>query len=141
MNISTTQGAPGFGPTIRVRGINSITAGTNPLYVVDGMAMENFDLNIINAQDIQSIEILKDAASAQPERYDILLNLAVAYLADEDGDAAITYLQQARKLTGDESVWVGRRGANQKRRARSHPPLQAPHACPRIPHAANARVT
>jgi TonB-dependent starch-binding outer membrane protein SusC len=64
VNISTTQGAPGFGPTIRVRGINSITAGTNPLYVVDGMAMENFDLNIINAQDIQSIEILKDAASA-----------------------------------------------------------------------------
>jgi TonB-linked outer membrane protein, SusC/RagA family len=64
VNIITTQGAPGFGPTIRVRGINSITAGTNPLFVVDGMAMENFDLNIINPQDIQSIEILKDAASA-----------------------------------------------------------------------------
>jgi TonB-linked SusC/RagA family outer membrane protein len=64
VNIITTQGAPGFGPTIRVRGINSITAGTNPLFVIDGMAMENFDLNIINPQDIQSIEILKDAASA-----------------------------------------------------------------------------
>jgi TonB-linked SusC/RagA family outer membrane protein len=64
VNITTTQGAPGFGPTIRVRGINSITAGTNPLYVVDGMAMENFDLNVINPQDIQSIDILKDAASA-----------------------------------------------------------------------------
>jgi TonB-linked SusC/RagA family outer membrane protein len=64
VNISTTQGAPGFGPTIRVRGINSITAGTNPLYVVDGMALENFDLNVINPQDIQSVEILKDAASA-----------------------------------------------------------------------------
>jgi hypothetical protein len=44
-------------------------------------------------------------------------------------------------LTGGESVGVGRRGANQKRRARSHPPLAAPHVCPRIPHAANARVT
>jgi len=64
VDIKTTQGAPGFGPTIRVRGINSITAGTNPLYVVDGMAMENFDLNIINPQDIQSVDILKDAASA-----------------------------------------------------------------------------
>ena len=44
-------------------------------------------------------------------------------------------------LTGGERVWVGRREANQKRRACSHPPLETPHACPRIPHAANARVT
>ncbi|HEY6900127.1 MAG TPA: TonB-dependent receptor plug domain-containing protein, partial [Puia sp.] len=64
VDIKTTQGAPGFGPSIRVRGITSITAGTNPLYVVDGMAIENFDLNVINPQDIQSIDILKDAASA-----------------------------------------------------------------------------
>ncbi|TDH21579.1 TonB-dependent receptor [Segetibacter sp. 3557_3] len=64
VNITTTQGAPGFGPSIRIRGITSITAGTTPLYVVDGMAMENFDLNLINPQDIQSIDILKDAASS-----------------------------------------------------------------------------
>jgi TonB-dependent starch-binding outer membrane protein SusC len=64
LTIIQTQGAPGFGPTIRVRGITSITAGTTPLYVVDGMAMENFDLNLINPQDIQSIDILKDAASS-----------------------------------------------------------------------------
>jgi tetratricopeptide (TPR) repeat protein len=58
-----------------------------------------------NLDDITpTFKILKDATAAQPERYDILLNLAVAYLADEDGDAAITYLQQARKLTDDESV-------------------------------------
>ncbi len=64
VNISTPQGAPGFGPTIKIRGTSSITAGTTPLYVVDGMALENFDLNQINPQDIQSVDILKDAASS-----------------------------------------------------------------------------
>ena len=64
VNISTSQGAPGFGPTIQIRGTSSITAGTTPLYVVDGMALENFDLNQINPQDIQSVEVLKDAASS-----------------------------------------------------------------------------
>ena len=64
VNISTSQGAPGFGPTIKIRGTSSISAGTTPLYVVDGMALENFDLNQINPQDIQSVEILKDAASS-----------------------------------------------------------------------------
>lgn len=64
VNITTSQGAPGFGPTIKIRGTSSITAGTTPLFVVDGMALENFDLNLINPQDIQSVEILKDAASS-----------------------------------------------------------------------------
>lgn len=64
VNISTSQGAPGFGPTIKIRGTSSITAGTTALFVIDGMAIENFDLNSINPQDIQSVEILKDAASS-----------------------------------------------------------------------------
>ena len=64
VNITSSQGAPGFGPTIKIRGTSSITAGTTPLFVVDGMALENFDLNLINPQDIQSVDILKDAASS-----------------------------------------------------------------------------
>ncbi|MES2649509.1 MAG: TonB-dependent receptor [Bacteroidota bacterium] len=64
VNISSSQGAPGFGPTIKIRGTSSITAGTTPLFVVDGVALENFDLNQINPQDIQSVDILKDAASS-----------------------------------------------------------------------------
>ncbi|CAN5807996.1 TonB-dependent receptor [soil metagenome] len=64
VNITSAQGAPGFGPTIKIRGTSSITAGTTPLYVVDGMALENFDLNQISPQDIQSVDILKDAASS-----------------------------------------------------------------------------
>ena len=64
MNISQGQGAPGVAPIIRIRGVNSITAGTNPLFVVDGVPLENFNLNMINSQDIESIEVLKDASSS-----------------------------------------------------------------------------
>lgn len=64
VNISQGQGAPGVSPIIKVRGISSITAGSNPLFVVDGVPLENFNLNNINPQDIQSVDVLKDASSA-----------------------------------------------------------------------------
>jgi TonB-linked SusC/RagA family outer membrane protein len=64
VNISQSQGAPGAAPVVRIRGTSSITAGTNPLYVVDGLPVENFNLNLINPQDIASVEVLKDASSA-----------------------------------------------------------------------------
>ena len=64
VNISQAQGAPGVSPIIRIRGVSSITAGTNPLFVVDGVPLENFNLNMVNPQDIESVEVLKDASSA-----------------------------------------------------------------------------
>jgi TonB-linked SusC/RagA family outer membrane protein len=64
VNISQSQGAPGVSPIIRIRGVSSITAGTNPLFVVDGVPLENFNLNMVNPQDIESVEVLKDASSA-----------------------------------------------------------------------------
>ena len=64
VNITQSQGAPGVSPVIRIRGINSITAGTNPLFVVDGVPLEDFNMNMINPQDIESVEVLKDASSA-----------------------------------------------------------------------------
>ncbi|MBD2754146.1 TonB-dependent receptor [Spirosoma sp. BT704] len=64
VNITQAQGAPGSSPIIRIRGVSSITAGTNPLFVVDGVPLENFNLNLINPQDIESVDILKDASSA-----------------------------------------------------------------------------
>ena len=60
----TNSGAPGAAPEIRVRGTGSI-AGVNPLYVVDGTFLpQGADLSFLNQDDIASIEILKDAASA-----------------------------------------------------------------------------
>ncbi|UFH52696.1 TonB-dependent receptor [Spirosoma sp. KNUC1025] len=64
VNITQSQGAPGVSPIIRIRGVSSITAGTNPLFVVDGVPLENFNLNLINPQDIESVDVLKDASSA-----------------------------------------------------------------------------
>ena len=57
----TNSGGAGTSPTIRIRGVATVNASTNPLYVVDGMFVDNIDF--INANDISSIEILKDPSS------------------------------------------------------------------------------
>ena len=60
-----TPGAPGRASQIKIRGIGTITAGQSPLIVVDGYPMtEGSDINAINPQDIESVEVLKDAASS-----------------------------------------------------------------------------
>src|SRR5690606_15699391 len=62
VQVSQTSGAPYEGTKIRVRGVGSINASSDPLYVIDGYPSGN-SLNI-NPNDIESIDILKDAASA-----------------------------------------------------------------------------
>lgn len=62
VQIMQTSGAPYDGTKIRVRGMGSINAGSDPLYVIDGYPAGN-NLNI-NPNDIESIDVLKDAASA-----------------------------------------------------------------------------
>lgn len=58
-----TSGAPGqTSPSIRIRGISSINAGNAPLIIVDGAPYDG-DMNNINSQDIESMTVLKDAAS------------------------------------------------------------------------------
>ena len=58
------SGAPGSSSQVKIRGVGSLTAGTDPLIVVDGYPMtEGSDLNAINPLDIESIDVLKDAAS------------------------------------------------------------------------------
>ena len=64
-NIATPSGEPGQNPYIRIRGLGSIGAGNNPLFVVDGYPLNNPDnFYNINSADIQSIQVLKDAAAA-----------------------------------------------------------------------------
>lgn len=62
VQVSQVSGAPYVSTKIRVRGVGSINASSDPLYVVDGYPVGN-DL-FINPNDIESIDILKDAASA-----------------------------------------------------------------------------
>ena len=63
VQINTASGQPGSNPTVRIRGISSINAGNAPLYIVDGVPFDG-DMNDINPQDIASMTVLKDAASA-----------------------------------------------------------------------------
>ncbi len=86
VQVSETSGEPGAGPSIRVRGLGSITAGNEPLFVVDGFPVsKNVDVGVqgdlfrrraafrppptnplatLNPNDIESIEVLKDASAA-----------------------------------------------------------------------------
>ncbi|NOR75357.1 MAG: SusC/RagA family TonB-linked outer membrane protein [Draconibacterium sp.] len=62
VNIFSNSGSPTGSTRVIIRGINSIETTSDPLYVVDGVVMENFQL--LNPNDIERIEILKDASSA-----------------------------------------------------------------------------
>ncbi|PRY21927.1 TonB-linked SusC/RagA family outer membrane protein [Spirosoma oryzae] len=63
--INDASAQPGSDPQIVIRGIGTLTAGRNPLIVVDGFPLsEGSSLNSINPQDIETIDILKDPASA-----------------------------------------------------------------------------
>ncbi|MGO4290667.1 SusC/RagA family TonB-linked outer membrane protein [Chitinophaga sp. RAB17] len=65
--VSSRDGGPGGTPNILIRGVQSVNVtSTNPLIVVDGLILEGntISINNINPQDIESIEVLKDAASA-----------------------------------------------------------------------------
>lgn len=83
VNITNNGGEPGGGVTIRVRGSNSIRSGQDPLYVIDGVPLDISDdqqpsgasvagvgssatknpLNFLNPDDIESIDVLKDASA------------------------------------------------------------------------------
>ena len=82
VNITQNSGEPGAGMTVRIRGASSIRSGQEPLYVVDGIPLDNSNLTpaggtaagygsggsknplgFINPEDIESIDILKDASS------------------------------------------------------------------------------
>lgn len=62
IQVNPSTGQPGGSPTIRVRGIGSISASNDPLIVVDGVQYQG-TLSSINSEDIDNISVLKDAAS------------------------------------------------------------------------------
>lgn len=69
VNVSQAGGAPGSGVSVRIRGVGSIGAGSEPLYVIDGYPFYNSGgaggnpLNFINPADIEKIDVLKDASA------------------------------------------------------------------------------
>ena len=70
VNVTSNSGAPGAGATIRIRGGSSLNASNDPLIVIDGVPMDNNGvkglsnpLSLVNPQDIESFNILKDASA------------------------------------------------------------------------------
>ncbi|MDR1918095.1 MAG: TonB-dependent receptor [Tannerellaceae bacterium] len=61
VNIFTNSGQPGGTSRVIIRGIGTINSSSNPLYVVDGVVMEDFQF--LNPNDIERIEVLKDASA------------------------------------------------------------------------------
>ncbi|MBS1577679.1 MAG: TonB-dependent receptor [Bacteroidetes bacterium] len=62
VQVNQASGQPGEGVMIKIRGTNSIGASNAPLYVVDGLPLDNLS-NQLNVDDIANIEVLKDASS------------------------------------------------------------------------------
>jgi TonB-dependent starch-binding outer membrane protein SusC len=73
VQVTSNNGTPGGAVQVRIRGVGSISAGNEPLYIVDGVQLNNRNdggnvsnnpLSFLNPNDIESIDILKDAATA-----------------------------------------------------------------------------
>lgn len=61
--VNSASGAPGGVVKIRIRGANSINSSNDPLFVVDGVALGSISFQDININDVESMEVLKDAAA------------------------------------------------------------------------------
>lgn len=64
VNIQATEGEAGSAPTIRIRGTGSLTGSSDPLIVVDGLVVDNDFLGSLDMSEVESFDVLKDAASA-----------------------------------------------------------------------------
>lgn len=62
VQVASNGGTPGASANVLVRGISTISASNNPIYVVDGTVLD--DVEFLNPKDIESIQVLKDAAAA-----------------------------------------------------------------------------
>lgn len=119
------EGSPGGNVMVRIRGIGSITGNSEPLYVIDGVPTQG-DLNLINPDDIETIQILKDASTASI--YGSRASNGVVIITTKRGkigDAKITFdsyfgIQTPRNFVtfispqqNAEILWQGLRNAGQ----------------------------
>ncbi|MBP5418898.1 MAG: SusC/RagA family TonB-linked outer membrane protein [Bacteroidales bacterium] len=99
----SSNGQPGEGAKVRIRGVGSINAGMAPLYVVDGVPFDG-DLSSLNANDIENITVLKDAAST-----------SLYGARGANGIIMITTKSGSNSKGGDANInFVARWGANSR---------------------------
>jgi iron complex outermembrane receptor protein len=104
VNITSSSGAPGSGQRIIIRGQGSIREGTGPLYVVDGFPLglsgtgsDDYNpMNFINSEDIESIDVLKDASATAI--YGTRAANGVILITTKKGKSGSTQLSVASRL-------------------------------------------
>lgn len=101
VQVAMQSGQPGTSATIRIRGIGSINSSSNPLYVVDGMPYDG-NISAINPNDIESLSVLKDAASTA--LYGSRAANGVIVITTKKGKA------ERSKVTLDARIGVNSRG-------------------------------
>lgn len=63
LSVMSGSGEPSKAATFQIRGTNSISSGTSPLFILDGVPITSSDFNTISPSDIESVSVLKDASS------------------------------------------------------------------------------
>ena len=109
VNVMSSSGIPGSNPVIMVRGVGSISGGSSPLYVVDGMVTDNFPN--LNPNDIESMDVLKDASAAAI--YGSRANNGVIVITTKKGKAGKTSIGYTTQV-GWGAVFQDIRMANSK---------------------------
>lgn len=99
----TNNGGPGTNAIVRIRGVGSITQNADPLYVVDGFPAPNFNLNSIDTKDIESVEILKDAAATAI--YGSRAANGVVLITTKSGSKDQQVHVDIEAYTGTQSAW------------------------------------
>ncbi|MEO7990850.1 MAG: TonB-dependent receptor [Chryseolinea sp.] len=99
----TNNGGPGSSAIVRIRGIGSITQSADPLYVVDGFPAPNFNLNSVDTKDIESVEILKDAAATAV--YGSRAANGVVIITTKSGSKDQKVHVDIEAYTGTQSAW------------------------------------
>ncbi len=98
VQVTNTTGAPGGDVRIRIRGANSVSGNNDPLYVIDGFV--GGDFNVINPDDVEDIEILKDAAATAP--YGSRGSNGVIIITTKKGSKGKTQLSLTSRLSSSQ---------------------------------------
>ena len=89
--IEQGSGAPGALPIIRVRGYGSINAGSEPLYVIDGMIVSSSEFALLNPKSVESVNVLKDAAAGAIYGSRASNGVVIITTKEGKGNARISY--------------------------------------------------
>ena len=102
--VSNSSGQPGAASTVRIRGIGSLSAGSAPLYVLDGAPMSG-SMSDINPNDIESVTVLKDAAASS--LYGSRAANGVILITTKQGKSGFTKISFSSQLGISERISEG----------------------------------